>query len=201
MHVITAKSLIKNYDSFRAVDDIQFEIEEGECFGFVGPNGAGKTTVMRMLYCFQPPSSGTVEVFGTNVIHNPSFIKSRIGVMPQDENLDVDLPVLENLVVYARYFDIPRQKSVPLALELLDYMELTNKVNAPILSLSGGMKRNLLLARALVNSPEILILDEPTTGLDPHNRHMVWNKLDDLKTKKTTLVLTTHYMEEARSAL
>jgi len=196
-NVISVKGLIKDYNSFRAVNDIEFEIEKGECFGFLGPNGAGKTSVMRILYCFMPPTQGTVRVFGIDVLDDPSLVKSRIGVMPQDDNLDVDLTVLENLVVYARYFRIPRKKSIPLVLKLLDYVDLTEKKSAPILSLSGGMKRSLLLARALVNHPEVLVLDEPTTGLDPHNRHTVWDKLDDLKSNKTTLVLTTHYMEEA----
>lgn len=197
MNVIRAKNLIKDYNSFRAVNNVDFEIQEGECFGFLGPNGAGKTTVMRILYCFMPPSSGSVEVFGADVLTKPSLIKSKIGVMPQEDNLDVDLTVLQNLVIYALYFDIPKQKSIPLAMELLEYVELADKVNSHILSLSGGMKRSLSLARALINNPEILILDEPTTGLDPYNRRMVWNKLNDLKSKNTTLVLTTHYMEEA----
>lgn len=197
MNAITAQGLIKDYNSFRALNDVTFHITQGECFGFLGPNGAGKTTVMRILYCFTPPSSGTVEVLGMNVLKNPSMIKTRIGVMPQEDNLDVDLTVLQNLIVYARYFDITRQKSAPLAASLLEYVELTGKMNANIMSLSGGMKRSLSLARALMNTPEILILDEPTTGLDPHNRHMVWNKLNDVKSKNTTLVLTTHYMEEA----
>jgi len=197
MNIIKAKNLIKDYNSFRAVNNIEFEIQEGECFGFLGPNGAGKTTVMRILYCFMPPSFGKVEVFGINVLSNPSQIKSKIGVMPQEDNLDIDLTVLQNLIVYARYFDIPRQTSKALAIELLEYVELEDKIDSNILSLSGGMKRSLSLARALINCPEILILDEPTTGLDPYNRRMVWNKLNDLKSKKTTLVLTTHYMEEA----
>ena len=197
MNIIKAKNLIKDYNSFRAVNNIEFEIQEGECFGFLGPNGAGKTTVMRILYCFMPPSLGKVEVFGINVLSNPSQIKSKIGVMPQEDNLDIDLTVLQNLIVYARYFDIPRQTSKTLAIELLEYVELEDKIDSSILSLSGGMKRSLSLARALINCPEILILDEPTTGLDPYNRRMVWNKLNDLKSKKTTLVLTTHYMEEA----
>jgi lipooligosaccharide transport system ATP-binding protein len=197
MSVITAKGLIKDYNSFRAVNDIEFEIQEGECFGFLGPNGAGKTTVMRILYCFMPPSYGTVEVLGTNVLINPSLIKSKMGVMPQEDNLDVDLNVLQNLIVYGRYFDIPKEKSKPLAMELLEYVELAGKSDASILSLSGGMKRSLSLARSLINCPEILVLDEPTTGLDPYNRRMVWNKLNDVKSKNTTLVLTTHYMEEA----
>jgi lipooligosaccharide transport system ATP-binding protein len=155
MNIIKAKNLIKDYNSFRAVNDIDFEIQEGECFGFLGPNGAGKTTVMRILYCFMPPSFGTVEVSGINVLSNPSQIKSKIGVMPQEDNLDIDLTVLQNLIVYARYFDIPKQTSKALANELLEYVELEDKINANILSLSGGMKRSLSLARALINCPEI----------------------------------------------
>ena len=197
MHIVTASGLTKDYNSLRAVDKIDFEILKGECFGFLGPNGAGKTTVMRILYCFTAPTSGEARVFGMNVTDNPSFIKSKIGVMPQDDNLDIDLSVFENLIVYARYFDIPKKKSSLFASELLDYVELSDKTHVNIRHLSGGMKRSLLLARALINKPELLILDEPTTGLDPHNRHVVWKQLNDLKLKGATLILTTHYMEEA----
>ncbi|MBF0506286.1 MAG: ABC transporter ATP-binding protein [Nitrospirae bacterium] len=197
MALITAKELTKDYDGLKAVDSIDFEIQEGECFGFLGPNGAGKTTVMRIIYCFMPPTSGDVRVFGMPVAEKPSEIKARIGVMPQDVNLDPDLSVLENLVVYARYFDIPKKISLPLAWELLDFVELKEKANAKIENLSGGMKHRLLLARSLVNNPDLLVLDEPTTGLDPHSRHSVWEKLESLKMKGTTLLLTTHYMEEA----
>ncbi|MEW5746434.1 MAG: ABC transporter ATP-binding protein [Nitrospirota bacterium] len=197
MDIVTARSLVKEYGSFRAVDGIDFSIVKGECFGFLGPNGAGKTTVMRIIHCFLPPTSGEVRVFGREVTEEPSAIKACIGVMPQDNNLDPDLTVFENLIVYARYFDIPKRDSVPLAGELLDFVELREKAKAKIESLSGGMKHRLLLARALINTPELLILDEPTTGLDPHSRHAVWNKLNQLKEKGTTLILTTHYMEEA----
>lgn len=197
MQIVIAKGLTKDFNSLRAVDNIDFAIFKGECFGFLGPNGAGKTTVMRMLYCFIAPSSGSIDVFGMNVTKHKSAIKSRIGVMPQDDNLDPELTVLENLVTYARYFDILREKSIGIALELLNYVGLTGKIKANITNLSGGMKRALILARALINSPEILILDEPTTGLDPHSRHNVWEKLNDLKSKGATLILTTHYMEEA----
>lgn len=197
MDIVTARSLVKEYGSFRAVDGIDFSIAKGECFGFLGPNGAGKTTVMRIIHCFLPPTSGEVRVFGREVTGEPSAIKACIGVMPQDNNLDPDLTVFENLIVYARYFDIPKRDSVPLAGELLDFVELREKAKAKIESLSGGMKHRLLLARALINTPELLILDEPTTGLDPHSRHAVWNKLNQLKEKGTTLILTTHYMEEA----
>ncbi len=197
MALITARGLTKDYDGLKAVDSIDFEIEQGECFGFLGPNGAGKTTVMRIIYCFMPPTAGDVRVFGMSVYEKPSEIKTRIGVMPQDVNLDPDLSVLENLVVYARYFDIPKKISLPLAWELLDFVELREKANAKIENLSGGMKHRLLLARSLINNPDLLVLDEPTTGLDPHSRHDVWEKLEDLKMKGTTLLLTTHYMEEA----
>lgn len=197
MHIISARGLTKYYGSLKAIDNIDFEIAKGECFGFLGPNGAGKTTVIRILYCFMPPTSGEVRVFGMNVSEEPGQIKFRIGVMPQDDNLDPDLSVFENLVVYARYFDIPKQASSGIARELLAFLELTEKAKVNIKTLSGGMKRRILLARALINNPELLILDEPTTGLDPHSRHSVWEKLNHLKVKNTTLLLTTHYMEEA----
>jgi lipooligosaccharide transport system ATP-binding protein len=197
MNIVTVKRLTKDYGPLRAVDDINFEIFKGECFGFLGPNGAGKTTVMRIIYCFMPPSSGEVKVFGIGVTEDPSRIKARIGVMPQDDNLDPDLTVFENLIVYARYFDIVKKDSSPRAWELLDFVGLKEKAYVKIGDLSGGMKRRLILARALINNPELLILDEPTTGLDPHSRHSVWEKLDKLKAENTTLVLTTHYMEEA----
>lgn len=197
MDIVTAKGLTKYYGALKAVDDIDFEILKGECFGFLGPNGAGKTTVMRIIYCFMPPTSGDVRVFDMHVNERPSRIKARIGVMPQEDNLDPDLTVFENLIVYARYFDIQKKDSSKLAWELLDFVELREKAQVKIDSLSGGMKRRLILARALINNPELLILDEPTTGLDPHSRRAVWEKLDQLKAKNTTLVLTTHYMEEA----
>ncbi len=197
MNIVTVKGLTKYYGSLKAVDNIDFEILRGECFGFLGPNGAGKTTVMRIIYCFMPPTSGDIKVFDVDVTKAPSQIKARIGVMPQDDNLDPDLTVLENLIVYARYFDILKKDSAKLAWELLEFVELKEKAHVKIDSLSGGMKRRLILARALINNPELLILDEPTTGLDPHSRHSVWEKLNHLKSKNTTLILTTHYMEEA----
>ncbi|MDP3298285.1 MAG: ABC transporter ATP-binding protein [Thermodesulfovibrionia bacterium] len=197
MIIVTAKKLTKDYGSLKAIDNIDFEILKGECFGFLGPNGAGKTTAMGIIHCFMPPTSGEVKVFGMNVIENPSAIKSRIGVMPQDINLDPDLTVFENLIVYARYFDIPRKVSSGLAWKLLDFVEMREKANVNIKNLSGGMKHRLLLSRALINNPELLILDEPTTGLDPHSRHSVWDKMNHLKSKGITLILTTHYMEEA----
>jgi lipooligosaccharide transport system ATP-binding protein len=197
MHIISARGLTKYYGSLKAVDNIDFEIQKGECFGFLGPNGAGKTTVIQILYCFMPPTSGEVMVFGMNVSEKPSQIKFRTGIMPQEDNLDPDLSVLENLIVYARYFDIPKKESSNISQELLEFVELKEKAGVNIKSLSGGMKRRLLLARALINNPELLILDEPTTGLDPHSRHSVWEKMKYLKSKNTTLIITTHYMEEA----
>jgi lipooligosaccharide transport system ATP-binding protein len=152
---------------------------------------------MRIISCFMPPTAGTVTVFGMDVAKQPSAIKSRIGVMPQDINLDPDLSVVENLIVYGRYFDIRKKDALRLSRALLEFVELTDKGDAEIDQLSGGMKHRLLLARSLVNDPEILVLDEPTTGLDPHSRRAVWEKLNHLKSKKTTLLLTTHYMEEA----
>jgi lipooligosaccharide transport system ATP-binding protein len=197
MNIVSAKNLTKYYNSLKAVDGIDFEIFMAECFGFLGPNGAGKTTVMRIIYCFLPPSSGDVSVFGMDVRDKPSAIKARVGVMPQEDNLDPDLTVFENLLVYARYFDIHRKDSAPLARELLGFVGLEEKTSVKIGNLSGGMKRRLILARSLINKPELLILDEPTTGLDPHSRRSVWEKLQYLKVGGTTLLLTTHYMEEA----
>lgn len=197
--VITAKGLSKSYNALLAVDNISFEIYKGECFGFLGPNGAGKTTVMKILYCYLPPDNGEVCVFGMDVTKEPWNIKRRIGVLPQEVNLDPDLSVLENLQVYARYFDIKKKDSTPLAWELLDFTEIREKAGVNILKLSGGMKRRLQLARSLINRPEMLVLDEPTTGLDPHSRHSVWDKLNALKEKKNTLLLTTQYMEEAEA--
>ncbi len=197
MEIITARDLIKDYDEFRAVDRVSFTIVKGECFGFLGPNGAGKTTIMRIIHCFLPPTGGEVRVLGHDVTREPSLIKSRMGVMPQDDSLDLDLSVIQNLVVYGRYFDIPKRKTLPLAKELLASVGLEDKMKANIRSLSGGMKRSLLLVRSIVNDPDVIILDEPTTGLDPHSRQMVWRRLEDLKGQGKTLLLTTHYMEEA----
>ncbi|HEX9137014.1 MAG TPA: ABC transporter ATP-binding protein [Nitrospirota bacterium] len=197
MDIVTAQGLIKDYNGLRAVNGVDFAIRQGECFGFLGPNGAGKTTVMRVISCFLPPTAGSVTVFGMDVARNPSMIKSRIGIMPQDNNLDPDLSVFENLIVYARYFDIRKKDAIRLARVLLDFVEIQDKANVKIEQLSGGMKHRLLLARALVNNPDLLILDEPTTGLDPHSRRAVWDKLNHLKFRNTTLLLTTHYMEEA----
>ena len=197
MNIVTARGLIKYFGDVKAVNDVAFDIAAGECFGFLGPNGAGKTTVMRIISCFMPPTAGKVTVFGMDVTEHPSEIKSRLGVMPQDNNLDPDLSVFENLIVYARYFDIRKKDAVRLARSLLEFVGLQDKAGVKIEQLSGGMKHRLLLARSLINNPELLILDEPTTGLDPHSRRTVWDKLNHLKFQNTTLLLTTHYMEEA----
>ncbi len=197
MNIVSAHNLVKTYGIVTAVNGVDFTILPNECFGFLGPNGAGKTTVMRIISCFLPPTSGEVTVFGLDVTERPSDIKARLGVMPQEDNLDPDLSVFENLVVYARYFDIAKKDSVPLVNELLQFVELQDRGGMNIKELSGGMKRRLMLARSLVNTPEILILDEPTTGLDPHSRRAVWEMLNLLKFRNTTLLLTTHYMEEA----
>jgi lipooligosaccharide transport system ATP-binding protein len=199
MNIVRAQGLVKDYGTLRAVDDINFEISKGESFGFLGPNGAGKSTVMSIIHCYMPPTSGEVRVFDIDVTSNPSDIKSRLGVMPQDNNLDPDLSVIENLFVYARYFNITNKDAMHTATDLLDFIELGGKADVNIQDLSGGMKRRLLLARALINNPEIIILDEPTTGLDPHSRHAVWDQLSLLKSQGITLILTTHYMEEAEN--
>ena len=197
MYAITAEGLIKDYGSFRALRGIDFSIRTGEAFGFLGPNGAGKTTVMGILNCTMPPTKGRVQVLGMDVSARPSEIKASQGVMPQDDNLDPDLSVMENLIVYARYFNISPASSRPRAVELLESLELSAWADKRIGKLSGGMRRRLLLARALINQPSMIILDEPTTGMDPHSRRSVWDSLDTIKQEGRTLVLTTHYMEEA----
>lgn len=198
MEIVVAWSLVKEYDSFRAVDGIDFNINRAECFGFLGPNGAGKTTVMRLIHCFMPPTGGVLKVFGLDVRQYPSEIKARIGVMPQENNLDPDLSVMENLIVYARYFGIKKKEAMKRAEELLDFVGLYDRVGTNVEELSGGMKRRLVLARALLNEPELLILDEPTTGLDPLSRRQVWEMIRAEQKKGRTLILTTHYMEEAQ---
>jgi lipooligosaccharide transport system ATP-binding protein len=195
--IIVARGLTKRFGKLTAVDRIDFEIREGECFGFLGPNGAGKTSTMKMIYCFSPVTSGELRVAGYAVQDDPVAIKRSMGVVPQEDSLDPDLSVLDNLVIYARYFDIPKKEALSRAEELLHFLQLEEKRNEPIGKLSGGMKRRLVIARALINKPKILVLDEPTTGLDPQARHLIWNKLRNLKRSGVTMVLTTHYMEEA----
>jgi lipooligosaccharide transport system ATP-binding protein len=195
--IITARSLVKRFDGLTAVDHIDFTIHEGEVFGFLGPNGAGKTTTMKMVYCFVPPTSGQLLVAGLNVVKSPRAVKALLGVVPQEDSLDPDLSVYGNLITYSRYHEIPKAEARDRSNRLLEMMSLSEKRDVIIDNLSGGMKRRLLIARGLINNPKILILDEPTTGLDPQARHMVWSKLKELKNSGITILLTTHYMEEA----
>ena len=195
--LIEAKGLTKCYGEVTAVDNIDFEVYRGECVGFLGPNGAGKTTVVRMMYCFLPPTSGELKIGGLRVSTQCRKIKGMVGVAPQEDNLDPDFTVLKNLLVYCRYFDIPRDEALKRANEQLKFFQLDEKRNAAIDALSGGMKRRLIFARALINQPQILLLDEPTTGLDPQARHLAWDEVRNLKKKQVTIILTTHYMDEA----
>ncbi|MDX9703312.1 MAG: ABC transporter ATP-binding protein [Candidatus Auribacterota bacterium] len=197
MAVIAAYNLTKQFKNFTAVDSINFEIDDSECFGFLGPNGAGKTTTMKMVYCISPRTLGSLTIYGMDPQTDASKIKSIIGVVPQDDNLDPELTVEENLIVYARFFGLSRKQYRARIDELTSFMELEKKLKSRIKELSGGMKRRLVLVRALLNNPRILILDEPTTGLDPQVRHLIWEKLRELKTSGVTMLLTTHYMEEA----
>ncbi len=194
---LVARALKKSYGGFQAVRGVDFEVRRGECFGFLGPNGAGKTTTMKMIYGAVIPTGGELTVAGLDVTRHEREIKRRIGVVPQENNLDDDLKVRENLLVYGRYYDLPRKLALKRADELLDFVQLTEKADARVEQLSGGMKRRLLIARALINDPEIVVLDEPTTGLDPQARHLVWDRLRALTSEGKTLILTTHYMEEA----
>lgn len=195
--LIRAKRLNKMFNGFLAVDDIDFEVFKAECCGFLGPNGAGKTTTIKMIYCVLPPTSGDLTVADMNVSKKQREIKKMIGVAPQEENLDPDFTVLTNLLVYARYFDITKNDALKRAGNLLKFFQLEEKSDYTIEQLSTGMKRRLILARALINEPQILLLDEPTTGLDPQARHLIWDKIRSLKKQGVTIILTTHYMDEA----
>lgn len=195
--VISARNLTKSFGSFDAVDGIDFEVSKGESFGFLGPNGAGKSTTMRMIGCVSPLSAGTLEVLGLDVSASGPEIRARLGVVPQDDSLDEELTVADNLLVYGRYFDLPRSVIRERSAKLLDFVQLTERAASRVDPLSGGMKRRLTIARALINEPDVLLLDEPTTGLDPQARHAVWERLYSLKRQGVTLVLTTHYMDEA----
>ena len=195
--LIQANGLSKRFGELAAVDAVDFEVRRGEAFGFLGPNGAGKTSTMRMIGCTSPPSGGTLRVIGMDPVSQASEIKARIGVVPQTDNLDLELTVRENLEMYARYFDIPKEVAHPRIDELIEFVHLQEKVGSKVEPLSGGMKRWLTIARALVNDPDLLLLDEPTTGLDPQARHLVWDRLYRLKQRGVTLVITTHYMDEA----
>jgi len=195
--LVLARALRKTFGSFTAVDGIDFEVRPGEAFGFLGPNGAGKTSTMRMIACASPVTSGELRVFDRDPRTDASAIKARLGVVPQADNLDAELTVRENLLMYARYFDIPQQVARDRAEELLAFVQLAERRDSQVETLSGGMKRRLTIARALVNEPELILLDEPTTGLDPQARHLIWERLYRLKRQGTTLLLTTHYMDEA----
>ena len=196
--LVAASGLVKKYGDLVAVAGIDFEIREGECFGFLGPNGAGKTTTVRMVHCVSPVTSGTLTVGGLPASIDNRALKMMTGVIPQEINLDNDLTVQENLVVFARFFDIGRKEARVRIAELLHFVELEAKAASKISELSTGMKRRLLIARALINRPRLIVADEPTTGRDPQARHLIWQRLRQLKTQGTTLILTTQYMEEAQ---
>jgi len=195
--LLLAKGLRKEFGSLIAVDGVDFEVRRGEAFGFLGPNGAGKSSTMRMIACVSPRSSGELRILGLDPEHDGAEIRSRLGVVPQEDNLDPELTVRENLYVYGRYFDLPRQVLVPRIEQLLAFAQLTERADDRVEPLSGGMKRRLTITRSLINEPELLLLDEPTTGLDPQARHALWDRLYRLKADGVTLVLTTHYMDEA----
>jgi lipooligosaccharide transport system ATP-binding protein len=195
--LIHARNLSKRFGALTAVDGVDFDVAPGEAFGFLGPNGAGKTSTMRMIGCVSPRTDGTLRVLGMDPETDGTKIRSRLGVVPQEDTLDTELTVFENLVIYGRYFDLSYASARERANELLDFVQLGERRNDLVEPLSGGMKRRLTIARGLINEPAIMLLDEPTTGLDPQARHLVWERLYRLKQRGVTLVLTTHYMDEA----
>jgi lipooligosaccharide transport system ATP-binding protein len=195
--LIRARGLTKRFGEFTAVAGIDFELSRGEVFGFLGPNGAGKSSTMRMIGCVSPPSGGQLTILGLDPVKDGPAIRARLGVVPQEDTLDVELTVRENLLIYGRYFGLPRDVIRERTAQLLDFVQLTERAGDQVEPLSGGMKRRLTIARSLISEPEILLLDEPTTGLDPQARHVVWDRLYRLKQQGVTLVLTTHYMDEA----
>jgi lipooligosaccharide transport system ATP-binding protein len=195
--ILEVQSLKKHYPKVQAVDGVSFGIREGICFGLLGPNGAGKTSTMKMMYCASPVSAGELHILGLDVRTHARDIKHRIGVVPQEDGLDPDFTVFENLILYASYHNIPRATVEGRARELLRFMQIDEKLASPVDQLSGGMKRRLAIARGMINEPELLFLDEPTTGLDPQARLLIWDNLRDLKKRGMSMVLTTHYMEEA----
>ena len=194
---IKARGLTKRFGSFVAVDAVDFDVQRGEAFGFLGPNGAGKSSTMRMVGCVSPVSGGSLEVLGMNPATDGAKIRARLGVVPQEDTLDMELTVRENLLIYGRYFDLSRAQSRERAEHLLEFVQLAERGNDRVEPLSGGLKRRLTIARSLMSNPDVLLLDEPTTGLDPQARHVVWDRLYRLKLQGVTLVLTTHYMDEA----
>jgi lipooligosaccharide transport system ATP-binding protein len=195
--LIHAQGLTKRFGEFTAVDGIDFDVQPGEAFGFLGPNGAGKSSTMRMIGCVSPPSGGTLRILDLDPVQDGAKIRARLGVVPQEDTLDLELTVHENIFVYGRYFGLSRREVRERAQELLEFVQLSERATSKVQALSGGMKRRLTIARALVNEPDVLLLDEPTTGLDPQARHLVWDRLFRLKQRGATLVLTTHYMDEA----
>ncbi|MBA2701042.1 MAG: ATP-binding cassette domain-containing protein [Chloroflexi bacterium] len=195
--LIHARGLTKRFGAVTAVDAVDFDVARGESFGFLGPNGAGKTSTMRMIGCVSPTSGGTLEILGLDPTIDGARIRARLGVVPQEGNLDVELTVRENLLIYGRYFGLSRAECARRADELLEFAQLTERAGDQVEHLSGGMKRRLTIARSLINEPDVLLLDEPTTGLDPQARHLLWDRLYRLKQRGVTLVLTTHYMDEA----
>lgn len=195
--IISAQNLTKKFKQLTAVDSISFNINEGECFGFLGPNGAGKTTTIKMIHCVSPKTSGELTVFGQSASIDNRNIKKLIGVVPQETNLDIDLTVYENLLLFADFFDLDRPAARKRIHELLEFAELKTKLKSKINELSTGMKRRLLIARALLSQPKLIIADEPTTGVDPQARHLIWQRLRQLKREGVTMILTTQYMEEA----
>ena len=195
--LIQANGLTKRFGEFIAVDSIDFSVEQGESFGFLGPNGAGKTSTMRMIGAVSPITEGTLSVLGLDPEQQGPQLRSRLGVVPQEDNLDQELTVYDNLMMYGRYFDLSRTVIRERIDELLEFVQLTEKRKSKVDSLSGGMKRRLTIARGLINEPDLLILDEPTTGLDPQARHVLWDRLYRLKQQGVTLIITTHYMDEA----
>ncbi|MGH3302517.1 MAG: ABC transporter ATP-binding protein [Streptosporangiaceae bacterium] len=195
--LVRATSLTKRFGSFTAVDGIDFELRRGEAFGFLGPNGAGKSSTMRMIGCVSPPSGGHLTILGMDPVSRGASIRARLGVVPQEDTLDEELTVRENLLIYGRYFGLSRAVIADRTARLLDFVQLSERGDDQVEPLSGGMKRRLTIARSLINEPDILLLDEPTTGLDPQARHVVWDRLFRLKQQGVTLILTTHYMDEA----
>jgi lipooligosaccharide transport system ATP-binding protein len=197
LQLVHARGLVKRFGELVAVDGVDFDVRRGEAFGFLGPNGAGKTSTMRMVGCVSPPSGGTLRILGLDPVENGAEIRARLGVVPQQDTLDMELTVRENIVIYGRYFGLPRSELGRRADELLEFVQLNERADSKVEPLSGGMKRRLTIARSLVNDPEVMLLDEPTTGLDPQARHTVWDRLFRLKQRGVTLILTTHYMDEA----
>jgi lipooligosaccharide transport system ATP-binding protein len=195
--LIHATGLTKRFGEFTAVDGIDFSVEQGESFGFLGPNGAGKTSTMRMIGAVSPITEGTLSVLGLDPMQQGPQLRSRLGVVPQEDNLDQELTVYDNLMMYGRYFDLSRAVIRERIDELLEFVQLSEKRNSKVDALSGGLKRRLTIARGLINEPDLLILDEPTTGLDPQARHVLWDRLYRLKQQGVTLIITTHYMDEA----